>query len=147
MELPSLVHLETETDYFNHFVDMYCNAGPIITWDGLPVVFYPEMFTHAFYKRTSKSWKAKKDSFDIARGERIDWIKAVLEDASILPRAGYDKAKGTYDGSRRVTFLTPDNYLVVIREDGAKWRFVTAYLVDDSRTVGKILASPIWKKV
>lgn len=105
------------------------------------------MFSHAFYKRTSKAWKAKKDTFDARRGERIDWIKAVLEDASIIPHVGYDKAKGTYDRSRRVTLLTSENYLVVIRDEGKQWRFVTAYLVDDQRTANKISASPIWKKI
>lgn len=146
MALPPLVHLKGETDYYNHFVKFYCNAGPIITWDGLPVFFYPDMFTHAFYKRSQKAWEAKKQSFDLTRGERIDWIKAVLEDASIIPREGYDKAKKIYDGSRRVAFLSPENYLVVIREDGTKWRFVTAYLVDNEKTANKILTSPVWRR-
>ena len=76
----------------------------------------------------------------------MDWIKAVLEDPSIVPYQGYNKATGTYDGSRRVAFLTPENYLVVIREDGEKWRFVTAYVVDNPSTASKILSSPIWKR-
>lgn len=146
MLLPPLVHLDSEDAYYERFVAIYCSGNSIITWDGLPVVFYPEMFTHAFYKRKSRSWKAKKDSFDVSRGERVDWIKAVLEDPSIVPYQGYNKATGTYDGSRRVAFLTPENYLVVIREDGEKWRFVTAYVVDNPSTASKILSSPIWKR-
>ena len=51
-----------------------------LKWDGLPVKFYPEMFEHAFYKRTAKAWKAKKDSVNLDRYKRMPWINEVLHD-------------------------------------------------------------------
>ena len=69
----------------------------------------------------------------------------VLLDSSIIPRQGYDKAKRSYDNSRRVTFLTPNNYVVVIsiiKPGNAK--FVTAYLVDNSDTASKLSSAPVW---
>lgn len=102
---------------------------------------------HAFYTRTEKRWKAAKDHFATERGERIDWIKAVLEDPSIIPRKGYDKARRTYDNSRRVTFLAPNNYVVVIYiNDKGKGKFVTAYVVDNVDTAQKLSSAPLWKR-
>ena len=142
----SLIHLATEAEYKQLFVDTYCTSGPIYTWDNLPVVFYPDMFEHAFYKRATKNWKAPKSSIDLSRCERILWIKEVLLDSSIIPRQGYDKAKNTHDSTRRVALLTPEDYVVVLRNDGNKWRFVTAYLIDNAVTKSKILSAPIWQK-
>lgn len=142
----SLIRLATETEYKQLFVDTYCTPGPIYTWDNLPVMFYPDMFEHAFYKRAIKNWKAPKSSIDLSRCERILWIKEVLSDSSIVPRQGYDKAKNTHDNTRRVALCTPEDYLVVIRNDGNKWRFVTAYLIDNAGTKRKILSAPIWQK-
>ena len=74
-------------------------------------------------------------------------IKTVLEDPSIIPRKGYDKARRTYDNSRRVTFLSPQNYVVVIFiNDKGVGKFVTAYIVDNSDTAGKLNNAPLWEK-
>lgn len=147
MSMPALLNLSSESEYQKYFVDNYCNTSPILTWDGLPVMFYPEMFFHAFYKRTAKNWRAPKSTLDPDRCQRMPWIKAILMDSSIPPRVGYDKAKNRNDSNSRIAFLSKENYLVVIRNDGTKWRFVTAYLVDNSDTARKILASPIWNEV
>lgn len=144
MSLPELLTLSTEEEYKNYFVEEYCNKSPIATFDGLPVMFYPEMFEHSFYKRANASWKAPKDQMDISRCERMPWIKAVLNDSTIIPRQGYDKARNKYDNDNRVTFLAPNNYIVVIRKVGNKWRFVTAYIVDNAAAASKIQASPAW---
>lgn len=144
MSLPGLLILSTEAEYKNYFIKEYCDKSPIATFDGLPVMFYSEMFEHSFYKRTKASWKAPKDQMDIERCKRMPWIKDVLNDSSIIPRQGYDKARNRYDNDNRVTFLAPNNYVVVIRKAGKSWRFVTAYLVDNAVAASKIQASPAW---
>lgn len=147
MALPELLKYETEKEYKQHYIRTYCEASPIYTFDNIPVMFYEDQFDHTFYKRTHKSWTAEKDSFDIKRGKRMDWIKHVLQDPKIVPRKGYDKAKNSYDNTRRVTFLTEENYLVVIFiNKKGKGKFVTAYLVDNDAAAEKIRNSPQWEK-
>lgn len=145
MNLPKLLILSSEEEYKNHFIAEYCKKSPIATFDGLPVMFYPEMFEHAFYKRTAPKWTAPKDRMDLDRCKRMPWIKEVLKDSSIVPRKGYDKARDRYDENNRVAFLSPENYLVVIRKAGSVWRFVTAYLVDNEAAAKKIKDSPVWR--
>lgn len=77
MSLPKLLLLSTEAEYKSYFEKEYCDKCPIVTFDGLPVMFYPEMFEHAFYKRTKANWKAPKDKMDIERCKRMPWIEAV----------------------------------------------------------------------
>lgn len=144
MNLPALKKFASEAEYKQYFVNNYCNAE-IYTHDGIKVKFHEDMFEHAFYVRTQKQWKSKKDHFSIDRGERIDWIKYVLKDPTIIPRQGYDKAKKRFDNSRRVTFLTPNNYVVIIQLVGKREaRFVTAYIVDSIDIANKINAGPMW---
>lgn len=146
MNLPKLLEYSTEEEYKTYYIENYCNASPINTYDGIPVMFYPETFEHAFYKRTQKSWKAPKDSFFIERGKRLDWIKFVLQDPSITPKKGYDKANGSYDNSRRVTFMNSENYLVVIYlNKKGEGKFITAYVVDNDKAAEKIRNSPNWE--
>lgn len=144
MAIPNLLILSSEKKYKQFFIDNYCRQSPVFTWDGLPVMFYSDMFEHAFYKRSSKSWKAKKSCVDIDRCQRIPWIKEVLLDSSIVPRQGYDKATGRNDNSRRVTLISKERYVVIIRSDGTKWRFVTAYLIDNNDTYKKLMSAPLW---
>lgn len=146
MDLPELILNKTEAEYKQLFVSHYCNASPIITYDGLNVYFYPEMFEHSFYKRAYHNLHAPKDCMDINRCERILWIEAVLHDPTIIPFQGYDSARNCYDNSRRVAFLTSNDYLVVIRADKNNWRFTTAYIVDNPYAAAKIRSSPRWIK-
>jgi len=147
MGLPELRKFTNEEECKEYYIEHYCNNTEIKTFDGICVRFYEETFEHAFYVRTRKSWKAPKDNYSIERGERIDWIKSVLEDPSIIPRKGYDSAKKNYDNSRRVTFLAPNNYVVVIYINAkGEGKFVTAYLVDNQDTANKIASSPVWEK-
>lgn len=148
MALPDLIQYSTEIEYKDHYLNNYCNADTIITHDGIPVKFYPETFEHAFYKRTRKSWKAPKDNFFRDRGEKMDWIKHVLQDPSITPKKGYDKGTGLYDNTRRVTFMNEENYLVVIYiNDRGEGKFVTAYTVDNVIAADKIRNSPDWERL
>ena len=144
MATPTLLMLPSESDYKQYFITHYCNRSPILTFDSLPVMFYPDMFEHAFYKRSQKKWSAPKINLDIDRCQRMPWIEEVLLDSSITPRIGYDKATGHYDNSRRVALMSANGYVVVIRNTGRTWRFVTAYLVDNTNTYNKILSSPVW---
>ena len=128
--LPPLLKLKNESEYKSHYIKNYCNKE-IKTHDGIVVKFFEDTFEHAFYKRTKKTWKSRKDIFSEERGERMDWIKYVLNDPTITPKKGYDKAKQSYDSTRRVTFLNSENYLVVIYINrNGEGKFVTAYLVD-----------------
>ena len=146
MNLPPLRSFSDESECKQYYIDNYCNAN-IQTHDGITVKFFEDTFEHAFYTRTQKKWKAPKDRFAVDRGERIDWIKTVLEDPSIIHRKGYDKARRTYDNSRRVTFLSPQNYVVVIFiNDKGVGKFVTAYIVDNNDTAEKLRSAPIWEK-
>lgn len=146
MAIPELLNLPEEADYKKFFVEHYCNPSPILTWDNLPVEFYPEMFEHAFYKRTEKKWSAPKACVDLERCERMLWIEDVLQDSSIVPRVGYDKARGKNDARSRVALVSKEKYVVVIRRAGSKWKFVTAYVIDNELTFQKIMASPVWNK-
>lgn len=143
--LPPLLNLSNEAEYKNYYIENYCNKE-IKTYDGILVKFHEDTFEHSFYKRKRKTWKAKKDVFSKERGERMDWIKHVLNDPSITPKKGYDKAKQSYDSTRRVAFLNEENYLVVIyiNKHGVG-KFVTAYLVDNDEAANKIRNSPNWK--
>ena len=144
MSLPALRHFSDEAECKKYFIENYCNAE-ISTHDGITVSFHADMFEHAFYIRAQKKWKSQKDHFSVDRGERIDWIKYVLNDPTIIPRQGYDKARKKSDNSRRVAFLTPNNYVVIIQLLGKKKaRFVTAYLVDGPDVANKINSSPVW---
>ncbi len=144
MSLPALRSFASEAECKQYFVDNYCNAE-ISTHDGIKVSFHEDMFEHAFYVRAQKKWKSAKDHFSTDRGERIDWIKYVLNDNTIIPRQGYDKAKKRFDNSRRVTFLTPNNYAVIIQLTGIREaRFVTAFIVDSQDVANKINANPVW---
>ena len=64
MAIPDFLSLSSEEEYRQFFIDNYCNKSPILTWDGLPVMFYPEMFDHAFFKRKEKNGAHR----------RIKWI-------------------------------------------------------------------------
>lgn len=143
--LPPLLKLKNELEYKSHYIENYCNKE-IKTHDGIVVKFFEDTFEHAFYKRTKKTWKARKDIFSEERGERMDWIKYVLNDPTITPKKGYDKAKQSYDYTRRVAFLNSENYLVVIYINrNGEGKFVTAYLVDNEEAADKIRNSPNWE--
>ncbi len=84
------------------------------------------------------------------RAERIDWIKAALQDPDSEREVGWNKQKKRYEKSRRVTIVM-QNYVVVIQLTGhKKANFVTAYLADTpgskSRpsTVDQIRTGPKW---
>ena len=108
-------------------------------------MFYPEMFDHAFFKRKEKTWRSQKNQVDFERCKRMPWIEEVLNDSTIVPRQGYDKATGRNDSTRRVTLVSKERYVVVIRYiDKNKWAFVTAYIIDNERTYRQLMNAPRW---
>lgn len=148
MSLPRLLRYDSEEKYRQHYIENYCQPCPIYTFDNIPVMFYEDVFTHAFYKRTHKSRDAEKDCFCNERGERMDWIKHVLQDPDITHRKGYVQKNQSYVNNRRVTFLTEENYLVVIMiNKKGVGKFMTAYVVDNEKAAEKIRNSPKWEGI
>ena len=134
--------LLTIEEYREHYIQNYCSDA-IVTHQGLPVYFYPERFDHAFYKNSNRRVR-DKSVFCQERAERIDWISEVLRDPNITIYAGWDSGKKRNDFNSRVSLITPDGYVVVIRKiNDSKAKFVTAYVVDDQSVVPKVQSNPI----
>lgn len=139
MAYPPLVHYPTEQEYRAHFEREYCHEA-IKTFDDIQVRFRKSQFDHCFFE----SMHSKDDTFSPQRAERIDWIKAALEDPNAEHRLGWDNKKKRPVNNRRVAIVV-NNYVVIIRlyrVDRAE--FVTAF-VADQRTISKIRSNPIWK--
>ncbi len=85
-----------------------------------------------------------KDTFSTQRAERINWIKAALQDPNAELYVGWNGKKKRYDQSHRVALVIGD-YIVVIRLSGKQnAQFVTAYVADSPSTIAKIKRSPKW---
>jgi len=140
MPYPAFVIYAGESEYQNHFEQVYCR-GPVVTFDGIPIRFQKRNFSHAFFE----SVKRKDDTFSRMRAERIDWIKAALQDPQSERYIGWDNKKKRHDGSRRVTVVM-GNYVVVIglNRQRNKGRFIAAYVADSGRTIKKIRNGPKW---
>jgi len=137
------VKYQTADEYRRHYEKTYCN-GTIITFDGIFVRFRRNRFNHCFFESSNRN--QKKDNFSQLRAERIDWIKAGLQDSSAELHVGWDRKKKTYDNSHRVAVVVQD-YVVVIRLTGQqKADFVTAYVADSQRTIERIKKSPKWRQ-
>ncbi len=138
MTLPPLVQYPTELEYRRHFEQVYCR-GPIETFDGIQVRFRKGMFDHCFFE----SVNTKDDTFSPRRAERIDWIKAVLQDANAELREGWDNQKKRPARDRRVA-LVVNSYVVIIRIRGSRADFVTAF-VATGNSIRKIRTNPLWQ--
>lgn len=135
--------LNDEDEYKEYYMSELCSS-PIDCFDNLSVKFRPERFNHAFYERSKRYYK-HKDVFSIERAKRMSWIKTCLQDDTITPLAGYDKRRKKYDHSRRVSFITPDNFVVVIRLiNPEEAQFVTCFVPDNPYVTEKIRKSPLW---
>lgn len=132
----------TEAELRQMWSDTYCGK-PIITFDGIAVKFFSNMFDHCFYESANRKTK-DKSILSYNRLEKIYWIKDALEDPDSIRKIGWDSKTKSYDGSRRVT-LVKGNYIVVIAiHDEKKARFITAYEIQEDRNLDKILGSPDW---
>jgi hypothetical protein len=139
LALPPLVQYSTQNEYRTHFERAYCR-GPITTFDGIQVRFRKNQFYHCFFE----SVDTKDDTFSLRRAERIDWIKAALQDSSAELRVGWDNKKKRESKNRRVAILV-NSYVVIIRINGKGNRaeFVTAF-VAGNRTIRQIRSNPPW---
>lgn len=141
MSYPALVKYASEAEYQNHFERVYCKT-PIATFDGIAVRFRKDMFQHAFYESSNRD--GVKDVFSVKRSERIDWIRATLEDPKADLYVGWESKKKSYDSRRRVA-LVLGSYVVIIRIiQDKKANFVTAFLADTGRTLAMIKGGPKW---
>ncbi len=136
---------KTIDEYRQIFVDLYCDLNkPIITFDGITVKFYADMFEHAFYE--SSNWKkGDKSLFSYNRAEKIFWIKDALEDSSAILKTGWEKSTKSYNKSRRVA-IVKNNYVVIIWiKNNKEAKFITAYEADKS--INLILSGDDWKGI
>ena len=141
MAYPPLVSYGTAAEYRAHYERVYCQ-GAVTTFDGIGVRFRKGLFDHCFYESTRRN--QVKDKFSNQRAERIDWIKAALQDANAELYVGWDGKRKRCDPSHRVALVVGD-YVVVIRLSGNQTaQFVTAYVADSASTLAKIKGSPKW---
>lgn len=141
MAFPPLCTLTDPSDYRQRFESMYCNA-PITTFDGIEVRFRKNQFDHCFFESSNRN--GVKDQFSVGRAERIDWIKAALEDATAARYAGWDKQKKRYDQTRRVCIVMVNYVVVIAIKKNRKADFITAYVADTPSTLQKLNTSPPW---
>lgn len=147
MSYPPLVHYADVKDYRAHWIREYC-AGPIHTFDGIAVRFRREKFAHYFYE--SSGHDKNKDQFSHKRAERIDWIKATLEDANAELFMGWDKDKRRHDPSRRVSVVMGDYVVIIALTGETAADFVSAYVADTPASPGRrstlemIRSGPRW---
>jgi len=139
---PQLVHYSSVDQYRQHYETHYCKSQ-IYTFDGLRVYFPKQQFKDAFFESASRL-RRDKSVFSRQRAERIDWIKAALQDRSAGLFVGWDRDKKTYAFERRVC-IAYGNYVVVLRvaKDKKSATFITAYVADET-TIQKIRLGPRW---
>jgi len=139
---PALVHYTTEAEYRNHYERCYCGSV-IHTFDGLRVYFPKQQFDDAFFESSNRRAR-DKSIFSLVRAERIDWIRAAVEDPAAELYQGWDRDKKVIARSRRIT-LVFGNYVVVLQVYSRrnKATFITAYVADDN-TLRKIRSNPRW---
>jgi len=122
--------------------DTYCNAS-ILTYDGIEVKFYSNMFKHAFFESYNRQEK-DKSILSLNRCEKMFWIKDALEDSSAILKQGWINKTKTYDNNRRVA-LVKENYVVIILIYSVKKaRFISAYEINNVNNLKLFLGGPDW---
>ena len=141
---PPLIYYSSEKEYQLHFESVYCK-GVINTFDGIPVYFKKERFFHCMYESSHKN--NQKDQFSLKRAQRIDWIKATLENPNADLYQGWDSKQRRIEPSRRVAVVY-ESYVVVIhvsnRNGKINGEFITSFYADNS--IAKITQMPRWGK-
>jgi hypothetical protein len=141
MPLPRLLSLPDEAAYRAYFEAQYCNTT-VVTFDGITVQFFTEIFNEAFYRDSSRTARDKAN-FDLKRAQRMDWIRAVLEDSSLeVYRRAMPSSK-----IRRIALEPTTPYAVIIQIDSRnarRARFITAYIVDSPSALTKMRSNPRW---
>jgi hypothetical protein len=144
MDLPPLLHYPSVAEYKRHYERCYQRTA-IVTFDGIRVYFASQKFGHAFYENSQRI-KGPKDEFSFVRAQRMDWIKATLENPDARIYQGWNNKDKTYEEDRRVSVVYED-FVVVIelslnKQGELKGNFVTCYVADQS--IDQISKSPEW---
>ena len=114
----------------------------IITFDGVKVKFYEDMFDHVFFESRDRIEK-DKSILSLNRLEKIYWIKEVLLDKNAILKKGWNSKSKTFFEDRRVA-IVKGNYIVIIRFIGLlRAKLVTAYEKNDMEN---ILENPDFEK-
>jgi hypothetical protein len=113
-----------------------------MTFDGIEVRFRRRDFDHCFFESTNRD--GIKDSFSQPRSERIDWIRAALEDDQADLYQGWDNVRRRVDPSRRVCVVETNYVVVIALTDATNADFRTAFVADSGRTLQMIRNSPRW---
>lgn len=132
-------------DYRSHFENDYCHK-PLITFDDMPVYFRKKDFDHCMFESTRRD--GSKNLFSKVRAERIDWIRATLQNSKAELYQGWDRRRRRPYPDYRVA-VAYEHFVVVIRTSldkrgGVKATFTTAYSADKS--IDKIRRMPRWDK-
>jgi hypothetical protein len=98
-------------------------------------------FLHLFFE----SRGGKKNVFSSRRAERVDWIKAALEDPAAELFQGYDKTTKSYGPDRRVCVVSGDYVVIIALTDKDKAHIITAFVIDNPEALKQIKGSPKWK--
>jgi hypothetical protein len=141
MALPPLLVLPDEKAYKAHWLENYVFLSPLITFDGIAVRFFAEVFDHAFF-RESKPRSRVKDFLDFDRAKRMDWVAAVLRDGSVeLYRRVMPNGK-----IRRIALVFSERYAVIVQLGGLgkPARFITAYVVHNDSALRNMRSNPPW---
>lgn len=132
--------LDSIEDYKNYFINNYCKAD-IYTYNGIHVKFYEDQFEHCCYESANFK-KRDKSIFSHERAKRLSWIKDVLKDKNAEVYVGWDRDKKIYNYNRRISIISPDNYVVVINLiNKRKAKFITAYVASKTNA-RKIRSAP-----
>lgn len=141
---PPLLYLENESSYKEYYQKVYCR-GKIHTFDGIRVYFKESRFGHAFYETPLGG--EYKSQFSNKRAERIDWIKATLENPKAELYKGWDRDSKKVNPNRRVSIVYED-FVVIIdiskKKSGIKKaEFITAFTA--GKSLEKIRNNPRWE--
>ena len=146
MSVPEKIFYADIESYRRHFESNYC-AGPIVTFDGIPVHFRRNDFNHCMFESSMRN--GIKDTFSFTRAQRINWIKETLTNPEAELYFGYDKNKKQIRHDRRVSVVFED-FVVIIglkKENVAgnyRGWFITAFQADNSIT--KIKNMKKWER-
>ncbi len=142
MSMPVLRRFASELECGLHYKEVYC-AGPIPTFDGVMVRFDKRDFLHLFFESSRRD--GDKDTFSTRRAERIDWIKAALQDPKAELFQGYDNRTKSCSPDRRVCVVSGDYVVVIDLLDEKRAKIITAFVIDDAEVLKSLRASPKWK--
>jgi hypothetical protein len=142
VSMPPLKTFADAVECGKHYKQVYC-AGPIETFDGIMVRFNNRDFVHLFFESSSRD--GNKDIFSTRRAERIDWIKAALQDPKAELFQGYDNRTKQCNLDRRVCVVSGDYVVIIDLLDEKKAKIITAFVIDDPAVLKSIKTGPKWK--